>query len=70
MKYKLICTRSYETVVPASRMIFSTIHGSEVDAMEVPEYRFTTHAGNRATATRKAEVNALLASGNWQLESA
>lgn len=67
MKYKLQCIRTFETVVPASRMVFSTIHGTEVDAMEVPEYRYMTHFGEQATVTRKADVTKMLASGNWQL---
>lgn len=69
MKYNLVCTRTYETVIPASRLVFHTIHGEQVDGMEVPETRIMNHAGQRYTARKKTEANQMVKSGNWAFES-
>ena len=52
MKYKLICVKDYETVIPADRIIFKSLVTGELmgKGIEAPEERFMTNCGQAYTA--------------------
>lgn len=68
-KYKLRALETFETVAPASEMIFTSLGtGQEVGPrLPVPESRYTTVKGTIYTARNKPELSRLLKSGKWEL---
>lgn len=68
-KYILECTETYETVIPASVMVFHTIHGEQVSDIQLPEKRYITEKGKRTVVKRKADVTRLIKTGKWTLAS-
>lgn len=68
-KYKLIALETFETVAPATEMIFtSLVTGEEVGArLTVPEFRHTTEKGTIYIARNTKDRDKLLKSGKWAL---
>jgi hypothetical protein len=68
-KYKLRAIETFETVVPASEMIFtSLVTGEEIgDRLPVPESRYTTEEGYIYTARNIKDRDNCLKSGKWEL---
>jgi hypothetical protein len=67
--YFLLCTRDYETVVPASPIVLTGCDGVRTVTDDVlPERRWWHTAGQRYTARRKAEAESMVRSGNWAWE--
>lgn len=71
-KYTLEALETFETVTPASEMIFhNLLTGEEVGKrLPVPESRHTTIKGYKYTAKNKADRDKLLKSGKWRLVDA
>lgn len=70
-KYKLRAIETFETIVPATQMIFtSLVTGEEVgDRLAVPESRYTTEKGYIYTARNIQDRDKCLKSGKWELVS-
>lgn len=68
-KYRLIALETFETVMPATEMIFtSLVTGQEVGArVPIPESRHTTLKGTIYTAKNQKDRDKLLKSGKWAL---
>ncbi len=66
MTYRLRCTTSYETVIPAGPMVDQ--NGNVLYAL--PESRFFNPVGKIATFSNKAKLNAFLRhplnAGKWE----
>lgn len=68
-KYKLRAKETFETIIPASEMIFtSLVTGQEVgERLPVPESRYTTREGSIYTARNKQDRNRCLKTGKWEI---
>jgi hypothetical protein len=70
MTYRLIAVRTFENIVPESKIVFRTIHGEAVSESTLPERRWTTREGYVYKARNKADRDHLLATGNWMVADA
>jgi hypothetical protein len=68
-KYKLRAKETFETVIPASTMVFTSLVTGEKfgDDLSVPESRYVTQEGTIYTARRRDDADKMLATGKWEL---
>lgn len=67
-KYKFQCLQTYETVIPATEMKFTSLMtGEEIGKrLPIPESRYTTEAGKIVTARNKKDAARYQADSRWK----
>ncbi len=65
-KYVLECTQTFETVIPADKIVEVDRYGVKHVVCDVPEIRHVTKIGTLYTVKRKDVATDMLASGQWR----